>query len=88
MIVCGFVDVVVGVVVKVVDVVIVCDVAEVDADVIVDTDSGVNVWVTLTVQRGGSESVFEALVWVVIDVCVVSEENDVLTNDEAVEYVV
>jgi len=46
----------------------------------------VKVCVTLTVHIGGSvETVFEVeLVMVVIDVL----EYDVLTNDEAVEYVV
>jgi len=41
-----------------------------------------------TVHNGGIESVFDELVWVVNDVCVVTDESDVLTTDEAVEYVV
>ena len=47
-----------GVVVEVDDVVMVCDVANVVEGVMVDTDSGVNVWVMLTVHKGGIEAVF------------------------------
>ena len=50
-------DVVVGVVVEVDDVVMVCEVANVVEGVMVETDSSVNVWVMLTVHKGGSESV-------------------------------
>ncbi len=51
------VDVVVGVVVEVDDVVMVCEVVNVVEGVMVETDSSVNVWVMLTVHKGGSESV-------------------------------